>query len=79
MGKVRQQDAVEITEYAIAKLDIGPGDVLLIKPPDAWSPEDRAYLWRYLNEWVEVQGLNFSVLVAPMECDISVAKDGTNE
>ena len=72
-----KQDAVEITEYAVAKLDIGPGDVLLIKPSDEWSPEDRAYLWRYLNEWTEAQGLKFRVLVAPIQCEISVAKDTT--
>ena len=67
----------QIAEFAVAKLQIGRGDVLAIKPSDKWTPEQRGYFAHAMEMWADDRDLGFTVMVLPSDCDLSVvSQDG---
>ncbi len=67
------EKVAQVVEFAIAKLNIGPNDVLVVQPPTDWTPSQRAYFNQHLQEWGTCRGLGFPVLVVPAGCELTVA------
>jgi hypothetical protein len=69
-----EEQAAAIVEFAVAKLEAGPDDVVLARPPEEWPPAMCAEMQEILDLVREYRGIPFDVLVVPPGFDFTVVK-----
>jgi hypothetical protein len=65
-----EEKAASICEFAVAKLDVKPGDVVVVKIPADQSWEVQRHFSESLDYWATVRGLGFHFLVVSADADI---------
>lgn len=63
-----QPIGLEVVKIEIAKLECGPGDIVVIKVPKEWTMDQVAWMQRYLHAGLP----NHRFLLLPDEMDLTV-------
>jgi hypothetical protein len=71
------ETAANICEFAVAKLDVKPGDVVVVKCDE--GVDSMPWLQNALSDWSEGQGLNLHFLVVSPTSDLSIVHTMTPE
>jgi hypothetical protein len=66
-----EETAAQIGEFTVAKLDVKPGDVVVVKIPTGSFMEEVQALNKYLADWAQSRGLNLHFLVVLADTDIA--------
>lgn len=65
-------------EFQIAKLNVGPGDIVIVKCPEDWPREPYDVLGKLLRDAFD--GLHVKWLLLPKSCDLAVLSyDGAKQ
>lgn len=65
-----EETAANICEFAVARLDVEPGDVVVVRVKDAYDDDCTVYR-DFLNLWKDQEGLDLHFLVLPDDVDIT--------
>lgn len=70
---------VQISEFALAKLTLRPGDVLVVNAPPGMFPEVHAEIAHQLRRVLEDAGMDNRVIVVDKEFEVDVLVPGADE
>ena len=73
-----EETAAQICEFAVAKLDVKPGDVVAVKGKGL-DPESMYYVQQGLDDFVATRDLSFTFLVVHDTFDMTVIHTLTPE
>ena len=67
-----EEDAKNIVEFAVTKLEALPGDVVVVKGAPDWYAEHLHQMHELLINWAEHEGLNLHFLVVPHDVNLGI-------